>query len=299
MVPFGRERLWLYIEMRKCDRGTVSCLCKVASALQREKENHRRQGVMTCRVESALGSGFDVWYVWASCLKAWRWAERGRHGHTSAYWAQKSGFSKKTWLKLGFGSWWCALLLLGRYFILWLCFSGQHRRTKGRSQLSSVLETEKIFGEEQCGLAYRDKPVDRHSCSFQFTSCTGLGEESSTQKPVWRGAALGKGFNSHRLSSLCCWAHSSLPELLNSASQCWAYLTNSFIGGVEQQLASMGRERSNLPLSKQMGSRQRCSRGFLFPFCVCVLGSPAQQVRGSGRNAIAPLLLQIAHLIKD
>lgn len=65
-----------------------------------------------------------------------------------------------------------AVLLLGRYFTLVLHFSGQHRRTKGRSQFSSMLGTDKIFREEQCGSAYSEKPANSSSCCSQFTSCT-------------------------------------------------------------------------------------------------------------------------------
>lgn len=38
-----------------------------------------------------------------------------------------------------------------------------------------MLGTDKIFREEQCGLAHSEKPVNRSSCSSQFTSCTSVG----------------------------------------------------------------------------------------------------------------------------
>lgn len=37
-----------------------------------------------------------------------------------------------------------------------------------------MLGTDKIFREEQCGSACSEKPVNRSSCSSQFTSCTSV-----------------------------------------------------------------------------------------------------------------------------
>lgn len=57
---------------------------------------------MTCRGLVCLCLMSDVW---GSCLRAWRWAERGRHGHTSAYELISLGSLKKFGLNWGFGSW--------------------------------------------------------------------------------------------------------------------------------------------------------------------------------------------------
>lgn len=73
-----------------------------------------------------------------------------------------------------------------------------------------------------------------------------------------------------------------------SVSRCWIYHTNSFIGGVKQQLASTGRERNNLPLSNQMGSKQRCSPNSFSSPLVHVF-SAALLSRGRGVRAVMQL----------
>lgn len=58
MVTFGRERLCLYREMRKCGgRGAAPWPWRGAAALQREVDDQRRWWVMTCSVDGPVGAG--------------------------------------------------------------------------------------------------------------------------------------------------------------------------------------------------------------------------------------------------
>lgn len=287
------------------------------TALQRDEENHRRWWM-----RGGVGDDLQCWGPVGAggwCLMCLgilsgcsdMGVERGRYGHASVCWAHKSDFSKKPVLKPeGWVQADVAVLLLGRYLPLLLHFSSQSGRTRGRSQFPPLLGPDKILGEEQCGSTYSEKPVNRNNCSSHLTSfflCSDLwggkhfclGRKAASKYPHGEGAALVNIFNRNGLSSHFCgsclhWRACFTARSVNcctvelSVSQCWIYHTNSFTGGVKQQLASTGRERNNLPLSNQMCSKQRCSpNSFSSPLVPMFLASLL--TTGQGVRAVTQL----------
>lgn len=146
-----------------------------------------------------------------------------------------------------------------------------------------MLGTDKIFREEQCGSACSEKPVNRSSCSSQFTSCTSVkGGKQHLKTHVEREQLWARFLIDMGWAVCAARAASQLPP--------WtAELCISVLSLPHQQLyrrsettACFHGKGEEQPTPQQSNGQQAkmLLKGFLFPFCACVLGSPAQQRSG-------------------